>query len=144
MSLRSARERVIQTIGFEIGGLLIASPLYAVIMGAGAAESFVLMAVLSGAVMIWTPMHNTVFDWVEWRRWRRLASDRPPLLRIVHAVSHEVTTVVVTVPVILLMTDLGIWAALLLDLGLSLFYMVYAYVFYLIYDRLRPMRWREA
>lgn len=140
MELRNLRERLIQTLAFEIGGLAIASPLYALIFGASAAESLLFLVVLSVAVMIWAPLHNTLFDWLDWRWNRRLASDRPHGLRIVHAITHEVTTMLVTLPVIMLWTGLGLWQALLLDLGLSAFYAAYAYLFHLAYDRLRPMR----
>jgi uncharacterized membrane protein len=58
----------------------------------------------------------------------------------VHAVLHEATAIVVTCPVIFAMTPLG-WAdALLADLGLTLVYAAYAYVFHLGFDRLRPVR----
>lgn len=144
MSLRSARERAIQTFAYECGGLLFAAPLYALIFGGGAAEGFVLVAALAVAVMIWSPVHNTVFDWIEWRTARRVASDRPHRWRVVHAVTHEATSLVVTLPVIMWLTDHGIWGALLVDLGLTLFYAGYAYVFHLAYDRWRPVARPDA
>jgi len=139
MALRSARERACQTLAYEIGGLAIAAPLYSLIFGGGAGEGFALVAALALAVMIWSPIHNTVFDWVEWRMTGRVASDRPHRWRVVHAITHEATSLVVTVPVILWLTDHGIVGALLVDLGLTLFYAGYAYVFHLAYDRLRPV-----
>jgi Chlorhexidine efflux transporter len=33
----------------------------------------------------------------------------------------------------------GFWRALAIDIGLTLFYAVYAYGFHLVYDRLRPV-----
>jgi len=139
MALRSARERACQTLAYEIGGLAIAAPLYSLIFGSGAGEGFALVAALALAVMIWSPIHNTVFDWIEWRMTGRVASDRPHRWRVVHAITHEATSLVVTVPVILWLTDHGIVGALLVDLGLTLFYAGYAYVFHLAYDRLRPV-----
>ncbi len=139
MALRSARERARQTVAYEIGGLAIAAPLYSLTFGGGTGESFALVAALAVAVMIWSPIHNTAFDWVEWRIARRVASDRPHRWRVVHAITHEATSVVVTLPVILWLTDHGIVGALLVDLGLTLFYAGYAYVFHLAYDRLRPV-----
>jgi len=139
MALRSARERACQTLAYEIGGLAIAAPLYSLIFGGGAGEGFALVAALALAVMIWSPIHNTVFDWVEWRVAGRVASDRPHRWRVVHAITHEATSLVVTLPVILWLTDHGIVGALLVDLGLTLFYAGYAYVFHLAYDRLRPV-----
>lgn len=140
MALRSLSERIFQTIAFEAGGVVLAAPVYALIFGASAAESLAFIAVLSVAVMIWSPLHNTVFDVLDWRLNQRLASDRPHGLRLVHAFSHEVTTLIVTLPIVMVWTRLGLWQALLLDLGLSAFYAAYAYLFHLAYDRLRPVQ----
>lgn len=139
MALRSFRERVIQTLCYEAGGLLLVAPAYALIMGRGGAESFGLMAALSVAVMLWSPIHNTVFDWLDLRLTGRLASDRPHGLRMVHAASHEATTVVVTLPVLIWMGGHGLWGALMVDAALTLAYSAYAYLFHLAYDRLRPV-----
>jgi uncharacterized membrane protein len=140
MPLRSARERIIQTISFEIGGVLIAAPLYALLFGADAAESLGLMVALSVAVMVWAGLHNTAFDWLDWRLTGRLASDRRHRWRVVHALSQEVTSVLVTTPLIMVVGGFGFWPALALDIGLTLFYAGYAYLFHLAFDWLRPVR----
>jgi uncharacterized membrane protein len=139
MALRSARDRAVQTLLYELGGLALVTPAYALISGSGAGESLTLMVALSVAVMVWSPLHNTVFDLIEWRRCRRVASDRPLGWRLVHAFSHEVTTLIVTLPLILWLTDLGVVQALLLDLGLSAFYALWALVFHAAYDRINPI-----
>lgn len=140
MTLRSPRERAIQTLAYEAGGLCLSVPLVVLFGGGTTGAAFVLMLALSAAVLVWSPIHNTVFDWIEFRLTRRLASDRPQRLRLVHAASHEATTVVVTLPILIWLGGLGVWEALLADLGLTLLYAAYAYVFHLVYDRLRPMR----
>jgi uncharacterized membrane protein len=139
MALRSLRERALQTVCFEIGGLLIVSPVYAVIFKTPMAESAMLVFVLAVAVMLWSPLYNAVFDLVDLRLSGRVASDRPGGLRVVHALGHEASTLIVTLPLILLLTDLSLAAAIALDLGLSFFYAGYAYVFHILYDRLRPV-----
>jgi uncharacterized membrane protein len=138
--LRSARERVMQTLWFECIGLLLVVPLYAAAAGAGMRESFSMVAVVSLVVMAWSAIFNTVFDIIEWRWTGRVASHRPHRLRSLHALLHELTAMVVSCPVIYAMTPLGWGQALLADLGLTLAYAAYAYVFHLGYDRLRPVR----
>jgi len=138
-ALRSARERLIQTLCFEAGGLLLVAPLYALASGSGAAASFGLVAALSLVVMAWAALFNTVFDLVEWRCCGRVASDRPPRWRVLHAVLHEASAVIVTWPVIVALTGLSWAAALLADLGLTLAYAAWAYVFHQAYDRWRPV-----
>lgn len=140
MTLRSPRERMIQTISYEVGGLCLSVPLVALLGGGTTGEAFWLMLALSAAVLVWSPVHNTVFDWVDLRLSGRLASDRPQRWRLVHAASHEATTVVVTLPILIWLGGFNFWEALLADLGLTLLYAAYAYVFHLVYDWLRPVR----
>ncbi|MGF1659951.1 MAG: PACE efflux transporter [Rubrimonas sp.] len=139
MALRTFRERVFQTFLYEIGGLALVTPVYSALFDVGAADSLALMAVLSVAVLAWSPLHNAAFDLAEWRLARRVASDRPHGLRVLHAVSHETTTIVVTVPLIMLFGGHGFWEALAIDVGLTVFYAAYAYLFFVAYDRLRPL-----
>lgn len=140
MVLRSPRERVIQTIAYEVGGLCLSVPLVAIFGHGTTGEAFALMLALAGAVLIWSPIHNTIFDWADFRLSGRLASDRPQRWRVVHAISHEATTVVVTLPILMALGGLSFWTAVLADLGLTALYAVYAYVFHIFYDRLRPMQ----
>ena len=144
MTLRSPRERLIQTLSYEAGGLCLSIPLVALVGGGTAGEAFWLMLALSAAVLIWSPFHNTVFDWLDLRLSGRLASDRPQRWRLVHAVSHEATTVVVTLPILMGFGGLDLWTALITDLGLTLLYAAYAYDFHIVYDWLRPMRPRAT
>ena len=138
--VRSARERVIQTLAFEAGGLLLVGPLYALATGTRLDESLVLLLAVSVVIMLWSAVFNWAFDVVEHRRTGRVASQRPHRLRVLHAVLHEATAVVVTCPVIWALTDLGWIGALLADLGLTLAYTLYAYAFHCVYDRLRPVQ----
>lgn len=140
MSLRSPRERLIQTLAYEAGGLCLSVPLVVLFGGGTTGEAFTLMLALSVAVLVWSPIHNTLFDWADLRFSGRLASDRPQGWRLVHAASHETTTVIVTLPILIWLGDTGFWSALLADLGLTLLYAAYAYFFHLVYDHLRPVR----
>jgi uncharacterized membrane protein len=139
MALRTARERLYQTLAYEAGGLIAAAPLYGLFFGREAGESFGLIAALSLIVMIWAPVHNTIFDWVEHSRTGRVASDRPQRLRLFHAFCLEITAAAVTLPVVMAMGDHTFWQALTIDIGLTLFYAAYAYFFHIAYDRLRPV-----
>lgn len=140
MVLRSPRERVIQTFAYEIGGLCMSVPLFVIFGDGTTGEAFTLMLALAGAVLVWSPIHNTLFDWADYRVSGRLASDRPQRWRVAHAISHEATTLVITLPILMWLGGLSFWAAVLVDLGLTALYAAYAYLFHLAYDRLRPMR----
>ncbi len=141
MPLRSVRERVYQTLAFEIGGLCIASPLYAATFGETAESSVVLVATLAFAVMAWSPVHNTMFDWLDLHFTGNLASDRPHYLRLLQAASLELSSLVATLPLVMHIGGHGFWTALSVDLGLTLLYVVYGYLFHIAYDTLRPVRY---
>jgi uncharacterized membrane protein len=140
MAIRSARERLWQALAFELGGLAMVAPVYGLIMGAGAAESVALVAAVAVAAAVWSPLHNHLFDAAEWRMAGRVASDRPARLRMVHAVSHEASTTIITLPVIMVVGGHGFWAALAIDLAMTAFYAAYTYVFHVLWDRWRPVR----
>lgn len=137
--LRTLRERALQAALFEAGGLLLAVPLYALAFEQSAAGSALLLAAVAATVMAWSPVHNSLFDWIDWKVSGRLASDRPHRWRMIHALTHEATAALVTLPVILGFSGLGIWGALALDASLTLFYAAYAYVFHILFDLICPM-----
>ena len=137
--IRGWLERAIQTVSYEIGGLLVVCPVWKLVTGASAAESIVLLACLSIAVIIWMAAYNTVFDFAEARIAGRVASDRPHRWRVVHAAGLEATSIVVTCPLIVLAAGLDWIHALAADIGLTMAYAAYGYCFHLGFDRLRPV-----
>jgi uncharacterized membrane protein len=137
--LRSGRERLIQTLWFEALGLAIVSPLFAFFADTSAGQSLIVLVALSIAVMGWAALYNTAFDRIEQRRTGRIASDRSRPWRVVHAVMLETSAVVVTWPLIVALTPLGWREALVAEIGLTLAYTLYGYVFHLGFDQLRPM-----
>jgi uncharacterized membrane protein len=139
VALRSVRERCYQTLAYELGGVLIAAPLYALVFSKSVEASFLLIASISVCVMARSPIHNILFDWVDLLLSGRVASDRPHGLRLIHAVSLEVTSTLVSLPIIMWMGGIGFWPALGVDIGLTVLYTAYAYAFHLVYDWLRPI-----
>ena len=77
------------------------TPLYVFAFGSSGSDSLLVMASLSVATLIWFPLHNTVFDWVDLRMTGRSASDRPKNLRVIHALSHEITVCLITTPLLI-------------------------------------------
>lgn len=118
----------------------MAAPLYGLIAGHDAGSSSMLVVAVAIACMIWSPLHNTAFDWLEWRFRSRVASDRPNGLRLLHAISQEVTSIVVTSPVIMLVGGHSFWHALVVDIGLTILYTIYGYFFHILYDWMRPVQ----
>lgn len=140
MTLRSPRERIVQTLCYEVGGLALATPVYVAVAGSGGEEGAIVIAAMAVAVLLWSPVHNTLWDMVELRLTGRVASDRPQGQRILHAVSHEATALILTLPILMILGGHDLWTALLLDIGFTLFYAVYAYAFHIVFDWARPVR----
>lgn len=139
MTLRTSRERFVQTLAYEAGGLLLATPAYAFIFGSGKTDAFVLLVALSAAVLVWAPVHNSVYDRIDWTLTGRLASDRRTRGRLVHAVSLEASVLLLTCPLVIWLGSYTLTEALVVNAGLTLFYVGYAYLFHLVFDRLRPV-----
>lgn len=72
--------------------------------------------------MMWSPMHNAVFDVIEWRLTDRAASARPHGLRLLQAISHEVSVCTVTLPLLMWLGNLTLGQALLGNIGLTALY----------------------
>ena len=138
--LRNRRERLLQTLLFEAGGLLLVTPLLAWVSGEQTGQSLLLLVALSVAVMLWAALYNTAFDRLEAHFAGRVASARPHRLRLVHAAGLEVSSVLATCPLIVWMTGLGWWQALAVDMALGAVYAAYGYLYHWLFDRLRPVR----
>ena len=140
MALRNLNERILQTLTYELGGVLLVTPIYALLFGDTTSQSLVVMASLSLATLIWLPLHNTAFDWLDLRLSGRLASDRPKHLRLLHALSLEITVCLITTPLLVWLGGHTWAAAFMIDLALSFAYAAYGYVFHLGYDHFRPVK----
>lgn len=139
MSVRTLRERALQSLAFEVCALGVSIPFYLVWTGAEVREGSFVVLVLALAEALNAPVHNTLFDRWEQALCRRCASDRPARWRLVHAVSLELTGTLICVPVLMFLGGHGLWEAVALDLGLTAVFVTYTYVFHAVYDRLRPV-----
>lgn len=139
MSVRSLRERVLQTLTYESGGLLLVTPAYAHAFGASAADSLAMLLAMSIMTMVWEGLHNTLFDLVDLKLSGRVASDRPHAWRCVHALSCEFSSTLVTVPLIMWLGGFDFWSAITVDIAFSLFYAAYGDLFHWLFDRIRPV-----
>lgn len=136
---RRAADRLRQVVLFEGFGVVLMLPFLMAMSGQGAGQSATLLVLLSGVAMAWTALFNTGFDRAEGRLAGRRADRRPWRWRVVHAGTLELSLILVTWPVILLMTPMNWLDALLLDVHIALGYAIYAFVFNIIYDRLFPV-----
>lgn len=138
--LRSLPDRLRQIALYEIGGLCLISPAFALVAGISATTSIGLLGTLALIVAVWNGLYSTVFDCAEQAITGRSADDRPLFLRAVHAVLLEAGAAVATTPVIAAWTGMNWTTALVEDVGLTLAYSAYAFVFGLLYDSMFPIQ----
>lgn len=138
-SLRSFSDRVRQVLFFEMGGLLLITPVFAWASGERLLDSVWLLAIVSLMAACWNGIYCTSFDWLEGRMTGRPADQRPKMLRLVHALGFELGLMILSLPVVMWWTGMDFWKALLADFGLAMAYVAYAYLFNLTYDRFFPI-----
>ncbi len=135
--MRSIRDRIRHTLSFEVIGLLIATPLAALAFGLPLAEVGVVGLGTSIVAALWNYVYNLGFD----HALVRLKGDtsRGIALRVLHAVLFEGGLMLMLMPIIAWYLGIGLVQAFLMDVSFSLFYMGYAFVFNLAYDRVFPL-----
>ena len=136
---KTLKERFMHALLFEIGGIALATPLAAWAMGSSVSHVGVLAAMLATTAMLWNMVFNFGFETIERRRqWQRT-----PRIRALHAVSFETGFIAFALPLTMWWMGIGIWEALLLDLGFFLFFLPYTYVYNWAYDAARAYYFRR-
>ncbi|CAV26959.1 PACE efflux transporter [Vibrio atlanticus] len=98
------------------------------------------MIVVATIAMIWNYCFNRIFD----RYFTGEKSQRSLKLRIFHVVLFEAGLLIATIPVMAFLLNVGIWQAFLMDIGVTIFITIYAFVFNLIYDHVRSFLVRRS
>lgn len=130
---RSLSERLFHALLFEVLAIGISAPLAAWLTGKSVMSMGLLTAVVAAMALIWNMTYNWLFD----RLQRRFHFKRGIIVRILHACGFEVGLLIAAVPFIAWWLDVTLWHALVVDIGLVLFYLPYTFFFNLFYDKVR-------
>ncbi len=130
--LHGTKRRVVYVGLYEFIAILLSAILLEFMSSAGAAESLGLAIAASAVAIIWNLVFNGLFE-----RWesRRHQSGRGLGVRVAHAMGFESGLLVLLVPLVAWWYSIGLWQALLMDLGLLVFFLVYTFVFTWAFDR---------
>lgn len=103
-----------------------------------------IVAVVSATIAtLWNFVYNYVFD-LALRR-SSGTTRKTSLVRVLHALMFEAGLLATLMPFIAWYLGVSLWQALVMDVSFALFYVAYALVFNLAYDRLFPLpEWRIA
>lgn len=130
--MQGLQRKVVHAVLFEALAIVSVTAALSGVGEGGAAHASVLAVLTSVVALLWNMVYNTLFEAWESRQARL---GRGLARRVAHAVGFEAGLVVLVVPLISWWMDMGLWQALLLDLGLVLYFLLYTLVFNWAFDR---------
>lgn len=134
---RSLFDRLRHALSFEIIGLAIFTPLATLVFDQPAAHMGVVGVVSATVATLWNLVFNMGFDRALLRLTGSAVKSMP--MRLVHTLLFEGGLLLMLVPMLAWYLGVDLWTALVMDLAIVLFYLVYTFVFNLAYDRLFPL-----
>lgn len=135
--MRTFRDRVRHALMFEAIALAIFIPGSAVLFGQSLEHMGVIGIASATIATVWNFIFNMGFD----RAMLRLRGSvhKTLAIRVAHTLLFEAGLVLVLIPMIAWYLGIGLWAALLMDLAIVAYYLVYAFFFNMAYDRVFPI-----
>ncbi|QOT77150.1 PACE efflux transporter [Cupriavidus basilensis] len=135
--MRSTKDRIRHTIGFEVIGLLIVAPVGSWVFGFALHQIGILAVVASLIAAGWNYLYNVLFDKAMLRFTGQLR--KPVAVRVLHAILFELGLLVVFLPMVAWYLDMSLFDAFIMDIALAAFYVVYAFVYNWAYDTVFPV-----
>lgn len=130
--MQGIRRKVVYVTLFELIAIAISST--GLSAGSGASMQHAGVAAIASSVIavLWNLVYNTAFE-----RWeaRQTVRGRSFKRRAAHAVGFELGLSICLVPLFIWWLQIGLGQALLLDIALSLFFLVYTFAFNLAFDK---------
>lgn len=130
-------ERFLHALIFEVLAIGLSAPLAAILSGHSMTDMGVVTVVIAIMALIWNMVYNALFD----RFLTATGKSKTLIMRIWHSFGFELGLLFMAIPFVMWWLSIGLWEALVLDIGLILFYLPYAYIYNLVYDILRSRYW---
>ena len=137
MQTRSFSDRVRHALTFEIVGLAIFTPLATLAFDKPAADMGMIGLISSTVATLWNFVFNVGFDRAMLRMTGSAVKSMP--VRVLHTLMFEGGLLILLVPMIAWYLAIPLMAALMMDLAIMLFYLVYTFFFNIAYDRVYPL-----
>lgn len=130
--MQGVKRRVVYVALYEAVAIVLAALGFMLASDADAASATGLSVLSSAVAVLWNLAFNHGFE-----RWeaRQRVRGRSLGRRVAHAVGFEGGLAAILVPVMAWWLDISLWQALVMDLGLLLFFLAYTFVFNWIFDR---------
>jgi uncharacterized membrane protein len=135
--MRSTWDRIRHTIGFELLGILVFAPLGSLVFGYALHEMSVIAVVASLIAAAWNYIYNVMFD----RGMVRLRGSvqKTPMIRVLHALLFEGGLLIVFLPLVAWYLGISLFDALMMDIAVAGFYIVYGFIYNWAYDLVFPV-----
>ncbi|SNT70401.1 PACE efflux transporter [Psychrobacter sp. LV10R520-6] len=135
--MRTTKDRIRHTLGFEVIGLIILAPLASLVFGYDLSMMGVIAIAASTIATVWNYFYNLFFD----HAMLKLRGDvhKTMLIRVFHALLFEGGLLLLFMPMIAWYLGITIWEAFIIDIAMACFYVVYAFVYNLVYDKVYPI-----
>ena len=130
--MQGLKRKIIYVSLFELFAVALTSSFLMLLAGHDAAHSGVAAIASSTVAVVWNFIYNGLFE--AWEA-RQATRGRSVARRAAHAIGFEGGLVVILVPLFAWWLDITLWEALVLDIGLVVFFMIYTFLFSLAFDR---------
>lgn len=123
--------RVVQALLYETIAVVALGPVLAVLFDQPVASTLALSVTMSAVALAWNYVFNTLFE-----RWesRQRRPGRSIWRRVAHGIGFEGGLVVLLVPLMAYWLETSLLTALLTDLGLLVFFLLYTVAFHWVFD----------
>ena len=135
--MRTRKDRVRHALGFEIIGLLIFAPLASLVFGFELQLMGVIALIGSIVATVWNYFYNVLFD----RAMLKLRGkvQKTVAIRVLHALLFEGGLLLLFLPAIAWYLNISLWEAFKMDIAMATFYLIYAFIYNWIYDKVFPI-----
>lgn len=136
--MRSVSDRIRHALLFEILGICLLLPLGTAFLGLDTHEMGVIGVGSAIIATLWNYVYNLMFDRIKLRM-TGTAVKTTVSVRVLHALLFEGGLIILILPPMALYLGISLYEALLLDAAIVVFYLVYAFIYNWIYDRVFPI-----
>ena len=134
--MQGIKRRVVYVGLYELVAIVLSAILLKLISNADTANSLGIAIAASAIAILWNLAFNYGFErWEQYLQQHRKYQGRSLGIRVLHAVGFETGLLIFLVPVLAWWLDVSFIEALILDLGLLAFFLIYTFIFTWVFDR---------
>lgn len=131
--MQGIKRKLVYVTFFELFAIAITTSGLMLFSGQPMSHTSIAAVVSSAIALVWNLIYNTMFE--AWES-RQAVRGRSIWRRIMHATGFELGLVITLVPFFAWWLNVTLWHALVLDIGLIIFFLIYTFIYNLVFDRI--------